>query len=183
MEEKLLNKIISVAYGDAKIWERIEIYWLSKNNLEVKNLLEEYKKTAVKVHTLKKEEFSGSINREIENVKFEKFSSEKSLLFDLYTFVFRRPAVSSAILAVFILALVSTFIFERPEIHRQYTKQEIELADKQVKQSFALIASVFNKTKNTVEKDVLTDRVSKPIRESFNLVNNYLQGDKNENIN
>ena len=57
------------------------------------------------------------------------------------------------------------------------------MADQQVKHSLALIASVFKKTTTTVEKDILTDRVSKPIKESFNLVNEYLEEDNNENIN
>ena len=60
----------------------------------------------------------------------------------------------------------------------------MKLADQQVKQSLAIIAGVFKKTTATVEQDVLTDRVSKPIVESFNLVNDYLQGEnKNEKLN
>ena len=47
---------------------------------------------------------------------------------------------------------------------------------KRQKQSFALISNVLNKTKNTVEQEVLANRVSKPITKSLYLVNDYLKG-------
>lgn len=183
MDEKLLNMIISVAYGDASIAEKIKIYFLARKSREVKSLLEEYKAVAEKSHGLRLDECPGDLVDNVKLITNSDEKKEKSLLFDLYSFVFRRPAISAAILSLFILALVSTFVIKRPEIHEQYSKQEIEEADIQVKHSLALIAEVLKKTSNTVEKDVLTDRVSKPIKESFNLVNEYLQGENNESIN
>lgn len=183
MEEKLLNKIISVAYGDSTLWEKVKIYRLAINNSEVKTVLDEYKKVANKAHKIDLEYCPDQIVENVREITRIKPSKDNSLLFDLYSFAFRRPAVSATIFSVFVLALISTFIIKRPDIHQQYSKQEIELADQQVKHSLALIAGVFKKTTQTVEKDILTDRVSKPIKESFNLVNDYLQGDENENIN
>lgn len=183
MEDKLLNMIISVAYGDASITERIKVYLLARKNHEVKSLLEEYKSVADKAHSIQVDECPSELLKNVKVITDLEQKKGKSLLFDLYSFVFRKPAVSAAILSLFILALVSTFIIKRPEIHAQYSKQEIEEADIQVKHSLALIAEVLKKTSNTVEKDVLTDRVSKPIKESFNLVNEYLQGENNESIN
>ncbi|MCB9208485.1 MAG: hypothetical protein H6612_03555 [Ignavibacteriales bacterium] len=184
MDEKLLNRIISVAYGDASFIEKLKIYSLAKKNSEVKNLLEEYKRTANQTHSIKLENLSEEVIENIKNVTNTKHYQENSIFNDFYSFVFRRPVFTSAIAVMIILAMVSTFIVKRPEIHQQYTQQEIENADKQVKHSLALIAGVFKKTSLTVEKDVLTDRVSIPIKESFNLVNEYLQGDnKNEKVN
>ena len=184
MEEKLLNKIISVAYRDANLLDKLKINWLAKKNLEVKKLLSEYKIIANQTHNLDLEECPEEIIDSLLNTINKNQQKERSLFFDLYSFVFARPVISSAILTVFVLAFISTFVFERPEIHQQYSQQEIEVADQQVKHSLALVASIFNKTKHKVEKDVLTDRVGKPIRESFNLVNEYLIGDnKNEKIN
>lgn len=183
MEEKLLTKIISVAYGDSTLWEKVKIYRLAIKNSEVKAILDEYKKVANQAHKIDLEYCPDQIVENVRNITRIEPSKDNSLLFDLYSFVFRRPAVSASIFSVFVLALISTFIIKRPDIHQQYSKQEIELADQQVKHSLALIAGVFKKTTQTVEKDILTDRVSKPIKESFNLVNDYLQGDENENIN
>jgi len=184
VEEKLLNRIISVAYGDADLLDKIKINWLAKNNQEINKLLTDYKNIANQTHTLDLEECPDEIIDTLSNTINKNQQKERSLFFDLYSFIFVRPAISSAILAVFVLAFISTFIFDRPEIRQQYSQQEIEVADQQVKHSLALVASIFNKTKHTVEKDVLTDRVGKPIRESFNLVNEYFIGEsKNEKVN
>ena len=56
MEEKLLNKIISVAYRDANLLDKLKINWLAKKNLEVKKLLSEYKIIANQTHNLDLEE-------------------------------------------------------------------------------------------------------------------------------
>ncbi len=184
MEEKLLNTIISVAYGDSTLWEKVKIYRLAIKNSEVKTILDEYKKVAKQAHKVDLEYCPDEIVDNVTNITRIKPSKDNSLLFDLYSFVFRKPALSTAILSVFILALVSTFIFKRTEIRDQYSIQEIETADQQIKQSLALIAGVFKKTTLTVERDVLTDRVSRPIIKSLNLVNDYFQGENNnENIN
>jgi len=43
---KLIDKIINVAYGDARITERIIVFWKASRNGEVKRILDEYKTTA-----------------------------------------------------------------------------------------------------------------------------------------
>jgi hypothetical protein len=184
VEEKLLNRIIAVAYKDATFREKFKIYKLAKKDSEVKSTLDEYRKVANKTHNVDLENCPDEIVENVKKITRIKPRKDNSLLLDLYSFVFRRPAVSTAIFSVFIIALVSTFIIKRPEIHQQYSKQEIELADQQIKHSLALIAGVFKKTTLTIEDDVLTNRVSKPIKKSFNLVNDYLKGENNnENIN
>lgn len=184
MEQKLLNRIISVAYDDANLLEKFKIYRLASRDPNVKSILSEYKKVASKAHKMQLDYCPDELVEDTSQITKIKAKSEKSLFFDLYSFIFKQPAISAAIVSVFILALVSTFVIQRPEIHQQYTQQEIEVADQQVKQSLAIIAGVFKKTTTTVEEDVLTDRVSKPIVESFNLVNDYLQGEnKNEKLN
>ncbi len=175
MNKKLLNRIISVAYGDASFIEKLKIYRLASKNSEIKLILNNYKKTANATHNIGLEECPSKIIDVVQKQNKNQSFDKNSLLFDLYSFVFGKPLVSMAIFSIIFLALVSTLIFKRPEIHQQYSKQEIELADQQVKQSLALIAGVFNKTKLTVKNDVLTDRVSRPIKESFNLVNEFLE--------
>ena len=183
MDEKLLNRIISVAYDDVSLWEKFKINQLAKKDPEIESILNEHKKIAKQAHSINIEACPDEILENIKHFTKSEKSSEQSLLYDIYSFLFRRPAVSAAILSLLIFAFVSTLIIKRPEIHEQYSKQEIELADQQVKHSLAIISGIFKKTSLTVEKDILTDRVSRPIKESFNLVNDYLQGDKNENYN
>lgn len=183
MNEKLLNRIISVAYDDVSRWEKFKITRLAKKNPEIESILNKHRKIAEQTRDISLDECRNNILENIKGATGSIKKREQSLLFDLYSFLFRKPAISAAILSLFLIALVSTFIIKRPEIHEQYSKKEIELADQQVKQSLAIISGVFRKTSQTVEKDVLIDRVSKPIKESFNLVNDYIQGDKNENYN
>ncbi len=184
MNEKLLNKIISVAYDDANIIDKIRIYRLAKKNDEIKNILEKYKLSAEKINNLTEEEVSEQVITNVNNKTKNKTTKNKSLLNDLYYLVFSKPAIVSAVLGFFILAIVSTFIFKRSEIKEQYTIQEIKTADQNVKQSLALIASIFNKTKTTIEVDILSKQVGKPVHSGFNVVNDLFIGEhKNEKIN
>lgn len=183
MDDKLLNSIIRVAYGEASFLEKLKIRKLAEGNSEIRGLLEKHIQIANTSRNLEAEAFPQELLKNVKNITKVGSPKEKSLFFDIYSFIFMRPAISAAIFSVIILSLISTLVFKRPEIHQQYSRQEIEVADQQVKQSLALIASVFKKTTTTVEKDILTERVSKPIKESFNLVNEYLEEDNNENIN
>ena len=67
MNEKLLNRIISVAYGDADFFEKLKIYFLAAGNSEVKRLLSEYKATAKAVHKLEQEECPQEILARVKN--------------------------------------------------------------------------------------------------------------------
>ena len=49
IEIELIDKIISVAYGDASIIEKIIVMWKAASDENVKNILEEYRATADKV--------------------------------------------------------------------------------------------------------------------------------------
>ena len=50
MKEKLLNRIISVAYDDANLLEKFRIYRLASKDPKVKSVLNEYKKVANQTH-------------------------------------------------------------------------------------------------------------------------------------
>ena len=67
MNDKLLEKIISVAYGDASFIDKIKIQRLAKKNKEVKELWESYRQTAAEVHKLKEEECPNELLVAIEN--------------------------------------------------------------------------------------------------------------------
>lgn len=184
MKEELLNKIISVAYGDSNIKDKISIYLLSLKNEEARKVLNEHKRIASATHNLELEECPDNVIEKVSaSIKAEDLRS-RSMFGDLYSIFFRRPLLTGAVAGTIVLAVVSTFIFDRPEIKQQYTQQQIEQADSEVKYSLALVANVLNKTKKTIEKDVFQDRVNKPIKESLYIINDYLEGDKkNENVN
>ncbi len=184
MNEKLINKIISVAYGNANLIDKIRIFWMSRNNDKIKSMLKQYRASANKIKNLEEDEVPEQIITNVNNITKNLNNNNKSLVYDLYSLVFRRPAITSAILGIFILAIVSTFIFKRSEIKEQYTQQEIELADQNVKQSLALIASIFNKTRTTIEKDILIKKVGTPVHKGINVVNDLFIGEhKNEKLN
>lgn len=183
MDEKLLNRIIAVAYGDASWYEKFKVNRLAKKREDVQLFLEEYTQIANKIKTLRSETIPEEIIFKVkQNINLQK-EPPKSILFDLYSMIFGKPVFSGIIVSIIILAIASALIIKRPEIHNIYTQQEIQLADQQVKQSLALIAGVFNKTKSTVENDVLTNRISKPLKNSITKVNEFFIGDKNEKLN
>lgn len=184
MQDELLNKIISVAYNEASILEKIKIYSLAKKDDEVKRVLEQYKRVANQTNNLEIENCPDEILEKVKEKTNYKPAEQSSLSDDLCSFVFSKPKFVMGFAVMFLLTLASTFIFNRKDIHQRYTQKEIQIADKEVRESLRIVANILKQTSNTVEKDVLTDRVSTPIQESINIVNNYLQGDnKNEKIN
>ncbi len=55
-----------------------------------------------------------------------------------------------------------------------YSKTEMIPAEKQAKESFAIVASIMNRTKDKLENDVFGNKINKPIKESLTVVNTYL---------
>ena len=145
MKEELLNKIISVAYGDANLLDRMKINRLAKQNAEVKNLLESYRSTASEVHNLNEEEFPEELFRGIE-IKTVKLKKQTNLFaFDLYSIIFRRPVVSAAATVVLLGAVIFGIISNRT-IEYKYTPEEVNTADLQARKAFAIIGRIFDQT-------------------------------------
>ena len=66
MDENILDKIISVAYKDASLKDRINVYFLAKKNPEVKKLLTEYRETAGNARKVPMEECPDSVITSLE---------------------------------------------------------------------------------------------------------------------
>lgn len=184
MKEEMIDKIISVAYGDASLQDKILIYLRSFKEKEVKKVLLEHKQIARKTQNLQAEQLPDRVVNEVKNnIKKNNFGVN-SILTDMISVIYRKPILIGVTVTAIFLAIVSTFVIDRPEIKEHYTKQEIELADEQVRESLNLVVQVLNKTKTTLEKDVLEHRVTRPIQKSIFLVDDYLTGDKdNEKLN
>ncbi len=78
-----------------------------------------------------------------------------------------------AILALFI---ISVFLFRNPTPAHKYSKAEIELAEKQLKKSLAIVGKAFQNAENSFNKEVLKDQINKNLNRGYYLVNNILIG-------
>jgi len=178
INDKLIDKIISAAYGDANIFDKLEVYFKARNNNEVKRLLDSYRATAEEVHQLGEEEYEDrSIHfRGTQNGIVEE--SYNSFITDFLTIIFSRSTASLAVTIFIIVAVVATLFVNRPQ-EQKYSQQEIQIADRQTRKALAIVGKIFNQTQSTLEKEVLSERVAKPIREGIGIVN-YLfnQGTK-----
>ncbi len=182
MNQKLENQIISVAYGDANIWQKIKIMFLAKKNKDVAKLLSEYSKTAESVKKLTVN-FPDGILENL-NVQPSKTKPVKSSMAPAFSFILNRPVLSAAtVTAVLVIVLVLLFS-GRSQNNYGYTEAQIKLADKQVKQTLALVSNVFNETERTLEKDVFVNKVGRPLSQSVEIVNNLFNGgSRNEKLN
>jgi hypothetical protein len=174
----LIDKLISVAYGDAGIIDKIIVIWKARGDENVKNLLEEYRSTARKVRKMKNVELPDSV---IENVNglissrktTGNFSAKISYLF--FT-LFSRKAVPLAGMVIVVLSVISFLIFNVPTPAHKYTKAEIELAETQLKQSLAIVGKVFTKAEKNFSQDILNKQLNKRLNKGYYLVNNILTG-------
>ena len=175
ISQKLIDKIINVAYGDASITERIIVFWKASRNGEVKRILEEYKTTANSVHNINKEELPEFVIESVRRrIEFE--NESESLISKAYFALYSKPIFSAAVVSIFVLTIISFFLFRQPATTYKYSKAEIELAQQQLEDSFTIVSRVFNKAEQKLDKEIIKDRVSKQLNKGLNLVNEYLIG-------
>ena len=175
ISQKLIDKILNVAYGDASITERIIVFWKATRNDEVMRILEEYKATAKFVHNINKEKLPEYVVKSVHRrIEFE--NESENLISKIYFALFSKPIFSAAVASLFALAIISTFIFRQPATTLEYSEAEIELAQQQLGESIAIVNKVFIKAEQKLEKEIINDRVSKQLNKGFNLINEYLIG-------
>lgn len=174
IEEKLLNKIIKVAYGEGNLFERTEVNYLAKKNPEVKRLLDDYRLTASVLDNITNEKCPDEI---LEKAYHKITAESRSAVLERKRFEFflKKPLISAAA-AVIIVGLFALFILERQKPNPRYSDVQVKQAEVQVKESLALIDRVFQNTRRTLEFDVLKKRVSPPLKEGINVVNNLFKG-------
>ena len=169
--DSIVEAIIRVAYGDAGFWEKNRIKRLAKSDRKISELLKEFRETAETVKSIKLDECPNEVIAGISrNTKFE-YSNKPSLLFDIYSAVFAKPVVSAATLSTIVLVIIMAVSFNISQTYDGYEKAEVELANRQAKYALAVINKVFSNTRNSLAKDILTDKVSKPINEGIETVN------------
>ena len=175
INEKQLNRIISVAYGDAGFIDKIRIYFLAARNKEINRLLVEYKITAGAIKNIEKKDCPDEI---LENVKnntgFEKeglFTPAKNFL---YTLIY-KPVFTTVVILVMASFITLFFLFNNTS-RNKYSEKQIQLAEKQVKQSLVLVNKIFNRTANKLENDILKEQVAKPVHEGVSTINELFRG-------
>jgi len=172
---KLIDKIINVAYGDARITERIIVFWKASRNGEVKRILEEYKTTASSVYNINKEELPEYVIDSVHR-RIELENESESLISKIYFALYSKPIFSAAVVSIFVLTIISFFLFRQPAAKYKYSKAEIELAQQQLGESIAIVSKVFNKAEEKLDKEIINERVSKQLNKGLNLINEYLIG-------
>ncbi len=165
IDERILEKIISVAYNDAGLLDKIKIHLLARKNPDVKKILEEYKRTAIKIKNIPLDECPDSV---IESLRIQTRNENKSL--------FLKPAYIFAIITFIISTIIVVTLNQNNEEKPHYTKAEIELAEKQVKESLAIVNNVFKRTETLIQEEIFPKRIGKPIHKSLSIINEVLIG-------
>ena len=175
ISEELLSKIISAAYGDAGIKDKLIVRRHSKKHEEVRKTFEEYRAIASEVHMIKDNVCPEKLiqnlpgNYEVHNEKRKSFSS------DFYSMIFSKPFISATVSLVLIAAIVFGIFNNRPlQYQHNYSQAEIQFAEKQAEQAFAIVGKIFNETSSTLTNEVLESRVARPFGESAGIVNNLI---------
>lgn len=179
IDEKLLDKIIAVAYGDAGLYDRLIVWMNSKNNPEIKKLLDEYKLTAFSVHSLDEKKLPEANLKSVYHKIGQGGKTKPAVPFIhslIHSFNFSKPLVSSAAIGVIIITIVSVLLFYNPQPEHKYTKAEIELAQQQLGESLAIVNKVFQNTGKTLDAEVISKHVSKPLNKGLIYLNDYLIG-------
>lgn len=183
--EKLLNQIISAAYGDAGLFTKIKINILAKKDKNISDTFLQFKKTADSVKEIEKEKCPEElITKAFNNVKTKR-TENKSFLFDFYSIFFTKPLASTLVAASLVIVVVLASLFNSPAVQQaSITQAELDSAQKQTKEAISIVARVFAKTKKTLETDVLAQKVSEPISKGINTINElFIEGGKNEKVN
>ena len=177
ISENLYNKIISVAYGEGSVIDKMKIFYLASRDEQIKKTHDDYRTIANAVHNLEEDLFPNELLKKVERKTVALKDSGGSFLNDFLSILITRPLVSTATTIVVVAAVVTTLVFNRvPETN--YTNDEIIKADREARYALAIVNKIFTQTNSTLKEDVLTNKVSKPFNDSYNFINNLLEGEK-----
>ncbi|PIQ10365.1 MAG: hypothetical protein COW71_03045 [Ignavibacteriales bacterium CG18_big_fil_WC_8_21_14_2_50_31_20] len=176
MNEKLKDRIICVAYGDASFLEKFKINRLASKDEEVKQILEEYCKIAKTVHSITKEEYT-------EKPKIRVFINEpKSVFEEIYLIIIGKPLISFAAAVLLVFAISFSIINNKELSYDGYSIAEVEKANLEVKQALQIVNSIFTKTENKIKHEIFREEVSKPLNEGMNTINKLFKKEKKNEI-
>ncbi len=178
LNEKQIEKIISVAYGNANFFDRLKIKVEALRNKKVRELLLQYERTAEEVHKIKEEEVPAEVVRLVEKKTVMVHEKSKSIMNDLLSIVFTRPFFSAAVTIIVVGSIITAIIINKPgQYNYNYSKEEIMRAEEQTKYAFAIVDKIFKETASSLQSDILREKVAKPIYDGFGIVNNLFEGE------
>ncbi len=184
MNEKLKERIIAAAYGDAGLFEKIKIYWIRKNNAEASSIWDTYYSTARRVHKIKPDRFP---DQSLEKLRIEmdntgqvksKTKPRNSVRFSGHLALLGAGLATAVFLVVFVLRK------EPQPDYEGYTEQQVELADKQTREALAIVGRVIGTSSHALKNDILGEKIGLPIHQSMQTVNQlFKEGKKYESVN
>ncbi|MFI5237159.1 MAG: hypothetical protein ACHQLA_04415 [Ignavibacteriales bacterium] len=178
IDQKLIDKIVSTAYGDAGIVDRLIVYWKAFQDDRIKMLFQDQKNIATAVQRVKQEETPIHLTQAVKGLTTNEkqagflISNIQHLLFIL----FEKRTIAFALLGIIFAIVISFLIFREPEYTKKYSHAEIELAEKQFKLSLAIIGKAFEKAEKSFSDDILDKQINKKLNKGYYLVNNILIG-------
>ncbi len=175
IEESLLDKIIAVAYNDAGWIDRIIIHRMAKKDTLVKQLLNEYRLTADSIHKIKETALPARISNTVKS-KLGVEVKRKPVGSFIYARLFARPILSTGVAGLLIITIAGILYFNKPAAEYTYTSVELELAQKQLQESIAIVNKVFRRAETELDTEVMQLHVGKQVNKSFNLLNDLLLG-------
>ena len=177
LTEAQKDKIISAAYGNGSLSDRLIVRRLIFSNEEAKKFYLSYKQTASEVKQIAEEECPSDILKTVQQKTKRVLENKGSFMSDLYSAVFSRPIVSAVTTVVLIASIVIALIVNRP-VQYNYTQAQIIDADRQAREAFLIVGKILKETHATLQNDVLGERVSKPLNQSIRIANKLFEGEK-----
>lgn len=165
INEELLGKIISAAYGNASLIDRYNVNRLIKKDSQLRAIYEEYCKTALAVRSITREEYE---NDNLLNT--EKYKT-KTMFDEIYSMFLGKPIIYATIATVLLISIMFSVFSNRDISYNGYTLAEVEKANKESRLALSIVTNIFNKTEKVLKSDILYKEVSKPIKEGINTVN------------
>ncbi|MEN8191374.1 MAG: hypothetical protein ABFS12_01075 [Bacteroidota bacterium] len=176
VSEEILDKIISVAYGNASIVDRILVRRLIKKDSQLQKMFEEYQLTANAVHSIKLEEYKTPKK----SVVMKSNRKGSTLMEEIYSIFLGRPIVYSTAITVLFVAIMFSVFSNREISYNGYTLAEVEKANRESKLALSIVADIFDDTGKILKTDILYNEVSKPINEGINTVNKLFKKEMNK---
>lgn len=161
LDEGTLQKIVAVAYGDARLRDRWYIFRLAKRYPELRQQLEAYRQTAQSVHKINLVSCPHPIIEGIKS-KTDYLDWEHEEQKDKSWQPFSKLGVQLGIIALFLFILYANFL-KQPLPEPAYIDAEILAAEVQVKQSLVMVSRHFREIDHTLKDDIL-----------FNVLDNHL---------
>jgi hypothetical protein len=177
VSEELYNKIVSAAYGEGSILDKIRIRYMAAKDVTIKKIFIDSKIIADAVHALDEELFPDELLTRVERKTISLKNSGSYFLNDFFSILIARPLVSTATSIVVIAAVAVTLFIDRGP-KADFSNDEIVKADKQARYALAIVNKIFTQTNSTLKQEVLNDRVSRPFNDGYNFLNNLLEGEK-----